>query len=119
MTIRDQISKIIFNMNPINTANDAADAILVAFPSLLINSGADFKHIAEALRDGARGDIWYGASEYGDTTGAARIEAVQAAMEAAAAILHKEEEPEGDDPVQAYLKRMAERGDDEAKSLLA
>jgi hypothetical protein len=27
-------------------------------------------------------------------------------------------EPEEDDPVQAYLKRMAERGDDEAKSLL-
>jgi hypothetical protein len=29
-----------------------------------------------------------------------------------------EEEPEDEDPIQAYLKRMAERGDDEAKSLL-
>jgi hypothetical protein len=29
-----------------------------------------------------------------------------------------QEEPEDDDPIQAYLKRMAERGDDEAKSLL-
>jgi hypothetical protein len=183
MTIRDQIANIIFNMNPINTANDAADAICAAFPSLRIGS-ENHKIIAEALRDGARGDIWYHASEYGDTTGAARIETVQAAMEDAADILHKEE-PDGDetekpykwvcgecgeqavywettcywdartqsieasdtfderdqhcghcgaenegkkvqelrdeddDPVHAYLKRMAERGDDEAKSLLA
>jgi hypothetical protein len=34
-------------------------------------------------------------------------------------VIDVEEEEPDEDPVQAYLKRMAERGDDEAKSLLA
>jgi hypothetical protein len=97
--------------------DDAADAILAAFPTLLIDS-ENHKIIAKALRDGARGDIWYDAGEYDDTGAAVLIAATWDAMEAAADILHIEE-PEDDDPVQAYLKRMAERGDDEAKSLLA
>jgi hypothetical protein len=82
-----------------------------------------YKTIATALRTGVRGDIWDGQQNGPDfavlnTQRAVLIAATQAAMEAAADILHIEE-PEDDDPVQAYLKRMAERGDDEAKSLLA
>jgi predicted RNA-binding Zn-ribbon protein involved in translation (DUF1610 family) len=149
-----------------------------------------YKTIATALRTGVRGDIWDGQQNGPDfavlnTQRAVLIAATQAAMEAAADILHKEEvnetkttiryecpicgeesmyaddnvtmywnvaaqaweasdggipderttlycgdcgeestvaeakEEEPDDPVQAYLKRMAERGDDEAKSLIA
>jgi hypothetical protein len=125
MTIRDQIMRIISEEMKAKAdgevlyvyVDDAADAILAAFPTLLIDS-ENHKIIAKALRDGARGDIWYDAGEYDDTGAAVLIAATWDAMEAAADILHIEE-PEDDDPVQAYLKRMAERGDDEAKSLLA
>jgi predicted aspartyl protease len=207
MTIRAQIAKIlsieidVSDDGEILHIDDTAGAILEAFPSLLINND-NHKIIATALRDGARGDIWYDASEYGDTGAAVLIAVTKDAMKAAAAMLHKEEEPmktfevqvgrdarvyytatievdsleaakamttrdgfeapegtkwtkdgedvfdnvetvniydpdtaetvasygdgdgweeepEDDDPVQAYLKRMADRGDDEAKSLLA
>jgi hypothetical protein len=75
------------------------------------------KAIAKALRTGVRGDVWYDADEHNDTEAAVLIAATQAAMEAAADILHIEEDDD-DDPIQDYLKRMADRGDDEAKALL-
>mgnify|MGYP003651438040 CR=1 FL=1 len=123
MTIRDQISKMLSSEIDVSDdgeilhIDDTADAICAAFPVLFINSSADFEPIATALRDGVRGD-WddmVAEAAEGNTEAKTWIAATKAAMEAAAAILHKEP----DDPIQAYLKRMAERGDDEAKSLLA
>ena len=62
----------------------------------------------------------YHTEYHGDTvvTGAVAFALCKAALtEMFPDLSITQEEP--DDPVQAYLKRMAERGDDEAKSLLA
>jgi hypothetical protein len=106
MTIRDQIAKILSSEIDVSDdgeilhIDDAAGVILAAFPALLINSD-DHKIIAKALRDGARGDIWYDAERGGPT--AVEISTARDAMETAADILHKEE-PEDNVELEVWSK---------------